>query len=125
MRGPCARCGREISESDLASGAAGEHDGFLFCGECLARQPRGGEEALPENTADLLRSMLIELRRLSRTRPGSSFTFLRLMAYLVQAGALFCGLVLGLVGDDKATYLQIAILLQLVVVSLLLLERNS
>ena len=125
VRGPCARCGRDVSESDLVSGAAGEHDGFLFCGECLARQPRGGEETLPESTADLLRSMLVELRRLSRTRPGSSFTFLRLMAYLVQAGALFCGLVLGLVSDDKATYLQIAILLQLVVVSLLLLERNS
>jgi D-glycero-D-manno-heptose 1,7-bisphosphate phosphatase len=125
VRGVCARCGRDVSESDVASGAAGEHDGFLFCGECLARQPRGGEEVLPENAADLLRSMLIELRRLSRTRPGSSFTFLRLMAYLVQAGALFCGLVLGLVSDDKATYLQIAILLQLMVVSLLLLERNS
>jgi D-glycero-D-manno-heptose 1,7-bisphosphate phosphatase len=125
VRGPCARCGRDVSESDLVSGAAGEHDGFLFCGECLARQPRGGEETLPESTADLLRSMLVELRRLSRTRPGSSFTFLRLMAYLVQAGALFCGLVLGLVSDDKATYLQIAILLQLVVVSLFLLERNS
>ena len=125
VRGVCARCGRDVSESDLVSGAAGEHDGFLFCGECLARQPRGGEEALPQSTDDLLRSMLVELRRLSRTRPGSSFTFLRLMAYLVQAGALFCGLVLGLVSDDKATYLQIAILLQLMVVSLLLLERNS
>jgi len=125
VRGPCARCGRDVPESDFVSGAAGEHDGFLFCGECLARQPRGGHETVPENTADLLRSMLVELRRLSRTRPGSSFTLLRLMAYLVQAGALFCGLVLGLVSDDKATYLQIAILLQLVVVSLLLLERNS
>jgi D-glycero-D-manno-heptose 1,7-bisphosphate phosphatase len=125
VRGPCARCGRDVSESDLVSGAAGEHDGFLFCGECLARQPRGGEETVPENTADLLRSMLVELRRLSRTRPGSSFTFLRLLAYLVQAGALFCGLVLGLVSDDRATYLQIAILLQLLVVSILLLERNS
>jgi D-glycero-D-manno-heptose 1,7-bisphosphate phosphatase len=123
-RGRCARCGRDVFESDLASGTAGKRDGFLFCGECLARRPQGADDAIPGNTTDLLRAMLVELRRLTRSRRGGSFTFLRLLAYLVQAGALFCGLVLGLVSDEKAVYLQIAIFLQLVVVSLLLLERN-
>ena len=125
VRGTCARCGRDVFESDLASGTAGKRDGFLFCSECLARQPQGADDAIPGNTTDLLRAVLVELRRLTRSRRGGSFTFLRLLAYLVQAGALFCGLVLGLVSDEKTVYLQIAIFLQLVVVSLLLLERNS
>jgi len=121
----CARCGQEVATSDLARGAAETRDGFLLCPECLARQPRDGSDRLPDDTAGLLRSILLELRRLNRTQRTSSLTFLRLAAYIVQAGALFCGLVLGLAGEDRAMFIQIGIFLQLVVLALLLLERNS
>lgn len=121
----CARCGQEVGASDLARGAAETRDGFLLCPECLARQPRDGADRLPDDTAGLLRSILMELRRLNRTQRTSSLTFLRLAAYIVQAAALVCGLGLGLVGDDRAMFMQIGILLQLVVISLLLLERHS
>jgi hypothetical protein len=69
--------------------------------------------------------MLLELRRVGRSRRPPGFSFLRLLAYLAQAGAIFCGLILVLVGADKAFYLEIAMLLQLLVITLLLLERNS
>jgi len=74
---------------------------------------------------DLLREMLTELRRFNRRRQPASLSLLRLMAYLLQAGAIFCGVVLGLVSADRGLYIQIAVLLQLGVVTLLLLERNS
>ncbi len=121
----CARCGQEVATSDLARGAAETRDGFLLCPECLARQPREGSDRLPDDTAGLLRSILMELRRLNRTQRTSSLTFLRLAAYIVQAAALVCGFGLGLVGDDRAMFMQIGILLQLIVISLLLLERHS
>jgi D-glycero-D-manno-heptose 1,7-bisphosphate phosphatase len=125
VRGTCARCGQDVPASDVASGAAGNRDGFLLCRECLARLPHEGGEGSADDAAALLRSILMEVRRLGRRRAGGSLGFLRLLAYLVQAGALFCGLVLGLVSEEKLMYLQIAILLQLLVVTLLLLERNS
>lgn len=121
----CARCAQPVPESDLASGAAARRDGLLLCRECLPRHPSAGEERLPDNTPDLLRQMLLELRRVGRGQRPPGFSSLRLLAYLAQAGAVFCGLILVLVGADKAFYLQIAILLQLLVITLLLLERNS
>ncbi|MBE3070703.1 MAG: hypothetical protein IMZ66_10760 [Planctomycetes bacterium] len=121
----CARCGQEIAASDVDSGAAEVLDGLMLCPACLQRQPRGGADRVPEDTAGLLRSILMELRRTNRSQQTSSLTFLRLVAYIVQAGALFCGLVLGLMAEEKAMFLQIAILLQLVVIALLLIERNS
>lgn len=125
VRATCARCGQDVPASDVASGAAGNRDGFLLCRECLPRLPHEGGEESADDAAALLRSILMEVRRLGRRRAGGSLGFLRLLAYLVQAGALFCGLVLGLVSEDRTMYLQIAILLQLLVVTLLLLERNS
>ena len=121
----CARCAQPVPESDLASGAAARRDGLLLCRECLPRHPSAGEERLPDNTPDLLRQMLLELRRVGRGQRPPGFSSLRLLAYLAQAGAVFCGLILVLLGADKAFYLQIAILLQLLVITLLLLERNS
>ena len=125
VRGTCARCGQDVSESDIAAGVAGKREGFLLCRECLARLPHDGAEESSAGAEALLRAILMEVRRLGRRRAGGSLSFLRLLAYLVQAGALFCGLVLGLVSEERAMYLQIAILLQLLVVTLLLLERNS
>ncbi len=124
MAGQCARCGQDVSESDLADGKAGERDGFLLCAECLARHPRESAGEFPSGEKDLLRSMLVELRRLNRARHLSGLTWLRLLAYVIQAGALFCGLVLGLVSEEKALYIQLAVFLQLVVVALLLFERR-
>ena len=120
----CARCGQDVSESDLADGRAGRRDGFLFCAECLSLQPRESADTLAGGETDMLRAILAELRRLNRAQRTSGLTWLRLLAYVVQAGALFCGLVLGLVGDDKALYFQIAVFLQLVVVALVLFERK-
>ncbi len=124
MAGQCARCGQDVSESDLADGKAGERDGFLLCAECLSRHPRESAGEFPSGEEDLLRSMLVELRRLNRARHLSGLTWLRLLAYVVQAGALFCGLVLGLVSEEKTLYIQLAVFLQLVVVALVLFERR-
>ena len=124
MAGQCARCGQDVSASDLADEKAGERDGFLLCSECLARHPRESAGAFPNGEEDLLRSMLVELRRMNRARQRSGLTWLCLLAYVVQAGALFCGLVLGLVSEDRALYIQLAVFLQLVVVALVLFERR-
>ena len=122
----CARCGVDIAPADVASGAAGIRDKMMLCPECLPKQPQAGEDRIPDNTTDLLRAILMELRRVGRARRIGSLTFFRMLAYIVQAGAVFCGLILVLVGpaQDKAMYLQMAILLQLLVLTLLLLERN-
>ena len=124
VAGACARCGQDVSESDLADGGAAERDGFLLCAECLALQPRETAGGPPEGETNLLRSILVEMRQLNRARHASPVTCLRLLAYVVQAGALFCGMVLGLVGEDKALYFQIAIFLQLLVIALVLFERK-
>jgi D-glycero-D-manno-heptose 1,7-bisphosphate phosphatase len=75
--------------------------------------------------APLLRELVAEVRRLGRARHGGGLSFLRLMAYIVQAGALFCALVPGLLSDDRTLYIQAAIFLQLLVITVLLFERNS
>jgi len=130
-RGPsaiCARCGQDLSRLKSAVGGAvgtvKTRDGLLLCAECADTQPREPADRLPENTTDLLRSILLELRRLERRQQSASLTYWRLLAYVAQAGAL-CGLVLGLVSDEKMLFFQIAILLQLVVLTLLAFERNS
>ena len=127
-RGPsaiCARCGQDLSRlKSAAAGAVKTRDGLLLCAECADTQPREPADRLPENTTDLLRSILLELRRLERRQHSASLTYWRLLAYVAQAGAL-CGLVLGLVSDEKMLFLQIALLLQLVVLTLLAFERNS
>jgi len=120
----CARCGGPVAPADLASGAAGEPDGLVLCTECLARRPRDGADRLPDTPVDLLKSILLELRRLGRPPAAANLTFYRLLAYLAMAGAVFCGLVLGLLGEDRATFLQVAILLQLVSLALLWFERR-
>lgn len=87
--------------------------------------PRPGDEAA------LLREVLTELRRLARARQVPSLSFLRLLAYILQAAALFSAIAMPFVvdwkmpGQDKMMYLQIAILLQLMVVTLLVVERKS
>ena len=127
-RGPsaiCARCGQDLSRlKSAAAGAVKTRDGLLLCAECADTQPREPADRLPENTTDLLRSILLELRRLERRQHSASLTYWRLLAYVAQAGAL-CSLVLGLVSDERAVFLQIALLLQLVVLTLLAFERNS
>ena len=122
--GCCARCGRDLLESDVAEGAAAWRGEFLLCAECLAHQVRERDDALGGGAVELLRSILVELRRLNRAQQGPSLTWLRMAAYLVEAGAVFCGLALVLVGPDKVLYIQIAIFLQLLVIALVLFERR-
>lgn len=121
----CARCGAAVPEQDIRSGAAGRRHGFLLCQECLGLQPREDSVARPPVTDELLREVLQELRRISRPQNKGSLTLLRLLAYVLTAGAVFCGMVLGLVGKDKMLYLQVAALLQLAAITLLVLERRS
>ncbi len=87
----------------------------------------------PPRSADdsLLREVLTELRRSARARQAPSLSLVRLLAYVLQAAALFSAIGMPLVidwtmpGQDKMLYLQIAILLQLMVVTLLVVERKS
>ena len=125
VAGCCARCGQDLLESDVAEGAAAWHGEFLLCAECLAHQVRDGDGAFSGGAVELLRSVLVELRRLNRAQQGPSLSWLRMAAYLVEAGAIFCGLPLVLVGPEKVLYIQIAIFLQLLVIALVLFERRS
>ena len=120
----CARCARPIQAAEVLSGQAARRDGLLMCPECLTQQP-SEESHLPDTPQGLLRELLGEVRRLGRRRHAGALSFTRLMAYLVQAGALFCGLLLLNPGTEKALCIQIAIFLQLMVVAILLFERNS
>jgi len=134
VEGTCARCAADVLKFDVEHGTAGRHDGLLLCGECLKLQakvaaPRptaGGEES-----AALMRELLSELRRLTRARQAAGLSFLRMLAYILQIAALFFAAVMPFIvefkmpGQDKMVFLQIAILLQLLVVTLLVLERKS
>ena len=120
----CARCGQTIAVADLVSGAAGRRGGFLLCAACLPHHPPDTADAIPNSATGLLRESLLELRRIGRRERTSGLSLLRLLAYLAQAAALFSGLVMALVGTDRAIYLQVAIFLQLLVLTLLLLEKR-
>ena len=121
----CARCGVPVSAADVESGRAAYRDDLLLCPECLPQHAREGAGRLPDSNVDLLRAVLIELRRLGRLRHGGGLSMLRLLAYLVQAAALFCGLGLGLIIQEKPIMVEVGILLQILVIALLVLERNS
>jgi len=120
----CARCGQTVAVADLVSGAAGRRGGFLLCAACLPHHPPDTADAIPNSATGLLRESLLELRRIGRRERTSGLSLLRLLAYLAQAAALFSGLVMALVSTDRAIYLQTAIFLQLLVLTLLLLERR-
>jgi hypothetical protein len=120
----CARCGQVVAVADLVSGAAGRRGGFLLCAACLPHHPPDTADAIPNSATGLLRESLLELRRIGRRERTSGLSLLRLLAYLAQAAALFSGLVMALVSTDRAIYLQAAIFLQLLVLTLLLLERR-
>ncbi len=120
----CARCGRDIRPGEIADGTAGERDGFLLCPDCLAQQPREAGADAAAGTDDLLRLILGELQRLRRAQRPASLSLFRLLAYIAQAAALFFGFGLAVLGDDRTLYLQVALLLQLLVLALLLFERR-
>jgi len=120
----CARCGQVVAVADLVSGAAGRRGGFLLCAACLPHHPPDMADAIPDSATGLLRESLLELRRIGRRERTSGLSLLRLLAYLAQAAALFSGLVMALVSTDRVIYLQAAIFLQLLVLTLLLLERR-
>ena len=121
----CARCGRDLEPDALATGAAAERHGFLLCKECLAEQPGDAADTSEAETDELLRSILRELERLRRAQRPSSLSSLRLLAYIAQAAALFFGFGLGLLSEDRTLFVQVALLLQLLVLALLLFERRS
>jgi len=122
----CARCGQKIPPTALASGAAGPRTGRLLCAECLAHQPPEVDEAAAARTGEtgtLLYAMLKELRRMGRIQRPESLPLVRLFAYVIQAVAIFVA-VWGLLNQDRPGFIQAAVFLQLVVVTLLLLERK-
>jgi len=123
----CARCGQKIPSTALASGAAAPRAGRLLCAECLAHQPPDVDEAAAARTGEtgtLLYAMLKELRRMGRVQRPESLPLIRLFAYVIQAVAIFVG-VWGFLNQDRPMFIQAALFLQLVVVTLLLVERKS
>jgi len=122
----CARCGRKIPPTALASGAAGPRAGRLLCAECLAHQPPDVDEVAAARTGDtgtLLYAMLKELRRMGRIQRPESLPLVRLFAYVIQAVAIFLA-AWGFLNQDRPMFIQAAVFLQLVVVTLLLIERK-
>jgi len=124
-RDHCARCGRDIAPAEIADGTAGARNGFLLCRDCLAEQPRETGAGLDASADDLLRQILGELQRLRRAQRPVGLSSYRLLAYIVQAAALFFGFGLAVLGEERTLYLQVALLLQLLVLALLLFERRS
>jgi len=122
----CARCGQKIPSTALASGAAGPRAGRLLCAECLAHQPPDVDEVSAARTGEtgtLLYAMLKELRRMGRIQRPESLPLIRLFAYVIQAVAIFIG-VWGVLNQDRPVFIQAAVFLQLVVITLLLVERK-
>jgi outer membrane biosynthesis protein TonB len=120
----CARCTRPIAAAQVLSGEAARRNGLLLCSDCLAHLPPE-ESHMPDSTAGLLRELLAEVRRLGRRRHAGALSLTRLMTYLLQAGAVFCAVGMTFLSSDRGLYLQIAIFLQLLVVTILFFERNS
>jgi len=123
----CARCGQKIPSTALASGAAGPRAGRLLCAECLAHQPPDVDEVAAARTGEtgtLLYAMLKELRRMGRIQHPESLPLVRLFAYVIQAVAIFIG-VWGFLNQDRPVFIQAAVFLQLVVITLFVLERKS
>jgi D-glycero-D-manno-heptose 1,7-bisphosphate phosphatase len=121
---PCARCGVPVTAAQVFAGEADRRGGALLCPSCLALAP-GGDDRLPANATEALKELLAEVRRLGRTRHTGALTLMRLTAYVLEAGALFCALAMSILGNDRTFYIQAAIFLQLLVLALLLFERNS
>jgi D-glycero-D-manno-heptose 1,7-bisphosphate phosphatase len=122
----CARCGQKIPSTALASGAAGPRAGRLLCAECLAHQPPDVDEVAAARTGEtgtLLYAMLKELRRMGRIQRPESLPLVRLFAYVIQAVAIFIG-AWGVLNQDRPGFIQAAVFLQLVVITLLLVERK-
>jgi D-glycero-D-manno-heptose 1,7-bisphosphate phosphatase len=122
----CARCGQKIPSTALASGAAAPRAGRLLCAECLAHQPPDVDEAAAARTGEtgtLLYAMLKELRRMGRIQSPESLPLIRLFAYVIQAVAIFIG-VWGFLNQDRPGFIQAAVFLQLVVITLLVIERK-
>jgi len=122
----CARCGQKIPSTALASGAAGPRAGRLLCAECLAHQPPDVDEVAAARTGEtgtLLYAMLKELRHMGRIQRPESLPLVRLFAYVIQAVAIFIG-VWGVLNQDRPVFIQAAVFLQLVVITLLLVERK-
>ena len=122
----CARCGQKIPSTALASGAAGPRAGRLLCAECLAHQPPDVDEVAAARTGEtgtLLYAMLKELRRMGRIQRPESLPLVRLFAYVIQAVAIFIG-VWGILYQDRPGFIQAAVFLQLVVITLLVIERK-
>ncbi len=114
----CGRCGRPLDPTEDAV----VRDGPPFCPECAALQV--AEPTREDDVAATLRSIQAELRRLVRRREGGGLSMLRLLAYLVQVAAVVA-VVAGLAVQDsslRATLLPLAVFMQALVVTLLVLE---
>jgi len=122
--GSCARCGQAVPKADVKAGKAAWRNGSLLCAECSAIQPRMAGD-VPESTTGLLRAILTELRRTGRRHGTGGLSLARLFAYVLQAAAIFCAIVPTLFLEGGPVFLQVALFLQLLVVTLLLLERNA
>jgi hypothetical protein len=84
-------------------------------------EAEGGE---PDDST-ILRQVLHEVRRLVHRPESEAFSLLRLFAYLVQVAALFVGLVLVIVVEDKSVFIQMGILLQLLALTLFYIEKKQ
>jgi D-glycero-D-manno-heptose 1,7-bisphosphate phosphatase len=122
--GTCARCSGPVTAEQVLAGEAARRDGMLLCPACIGHLPTGGDRTV-ESATGLLQELLAEVRRIGRARHGGAMTFLRMVAYVLQVGVLFCALGMGIFSGDRVFYIQVAILLQLMVVALLLFERTS
>lgn len=91
-------------------------------GHAMEESPAAAPQA--DVPVTLLREVLGELRRFERTRHPPSLSLLRLLAYIMQAGAAAC-LVFGLVSAERMTFLLLTCILLLAALTMLLFERRS
>jgi len=82
----CANCGKEITDEDLASGAAIEEEGDYLCPECVPKEEAPAPEA--SRLEEILRQIQIDLKNLSTHLTYEKFSIWNVLGGIAQGGAL-------------------------------------
>jgi D-glycero-D-manno-heptose 1,7-bisphosphate phosphatase len=136
----CGRCGAEIDEADVTSGAAGEVHDVLLCRECFPEVSRMSERAArhtgergqaagtaaPGNTPATLEAILGELRAQSARQQSvdGGLDLARVVAMVAQTFAVILAAMAPMLIDKAPVWLLAAIFVQLLALTMFTISRK-
>ncbi len=114
----CFRCGKAVSEEDVASGKAYLRDGYYVCPECLEKIRRDARHGEMDAVKSQLAAITAELRNISQHLHYEEFSWLYVLGGGLQVLVLFfLYRAYGAAGADKVQTLLSAVVLQLMTIT--------